>query len=42
MQNQGASHNRGVNDLITNQLIDEINRFDAAKITAEAKAYKAR
>jgi NitT/TauT family transport system substrate-binding protein len=28
-------------DLITNELIDEINRFDAAKITAEAKAYKA-
>jgi NitT/TauT family transport system substrate-binding protein len=29
------------NDLITNELIDEINRFDAAKIAAEAKAYKA-
>ena len=29
------------NDLITNELIHEINRFDAAKITAEAKAYKA-
>jgi NitT/TauT family transport system substrate-binding protein len=28
-------------DLITNELVDEINRFDAAKITAEAKAYKA-
>jgi NitT/TauT family transport system substrate-binding protein len=27
-------------ELITNELIDEINRFDAAKITAEAKAYK--
>jgi hypothetical protein len=27
-------------DLITNELIDEINPFDAAKITAEAKAYK--
>jgi NitT/TauT family transport system substrate-binding protein len=27
-------------DLITNELIDEINRFDAARITAEAKAYK--
>ena len=27
-------------DLITNELIDEINRFDAAKIAAEAKAYK--
>ncbi len=29
-------------DLITNDLIDDINRFDAAKITAEAKAYKAK
>jgi NitT/TauT family transport system substrate-binding protein len=29
-------------DLITNELIDEINQFDTAKITAEAKAYKAR
>lgn len=29
-------------DLITNELIEEINRFDAAKITAEAKAYKPR
>jgi NitT/TauT family transport system substrate-binding protein len=29
-------------DLITNELIDEINRFDPAKITAEAKAYKPR
>jgi NitT/TauT family transport system substrate-binding protein len=29
-------------DLITNELIDEINRFDPAKIAAEAKAYKAR
>jgi NitT/TauT family transport system substrate-binding protein len=28
------------NDLITNELIDDMNRFDAAKITAEAKAYK--
>ncbi len=28
------------NDLITNELIDEINRFDAAKVAAEAKAYK--
>jgi NitT/TauT family transport system substrate-binding protein len=27
-------------DLITNELIDEINQFDIAKITAEAKAYK--
>jgi NitT/TauT family transport system substrate-binding protein len=27
-------------DLITNELIDEINQFDAAKIVAEAKAYK--
>jgi NitT/TauT family transport system substrate-binding protein len=29
------------NDLITNELIDEMNKFDAAKVTAEAKAYKA-
>jgi len=27
-------------DLITNDLIADINKFDAAKITAEAKAYK--
>ena len=27
-------------DLITNELIDEVNRFDAARITAEAKACK--
>ncbi len=27
-------------DLITNELIDEINRFDADQITAEAKSYK--
>jgi len=27
-------------DLITNELIEEVNRFDAARITAEAKAYK--
>jgi len=26
-------------DLITNELIDEINRFDAAKIAADAKTY---
>jgi NitT/TauT family transport system substrate-binding protein len=26
-------------DLITNDLIDEINRLDAAKVAAEAKAY---
>jgi NitT/TauT family transport system substrate-binding protein len=29
-------------DLITNELIDEINRFDADKVAAEAKAYKPR
>ena len=29
-------------DLITNELIDEINRFDAEKVAAEAKAYKPR
>ena len=27
-------------DLITNELIDEINRFDPEKIAAEAKGYK--
>jgi NitT/TauT family transport system substrate-binding protein len=27
-------------DLVTNELIDEINRFDAAKVAAEAKAFK--
>ncbi len=29
-----------VKDLVTNELIDEINRFDASTIAAEAKAYK--
>ena len=29
-------------DLITNDLIDEINKFDAGKIAAEAKTYKPR
>ena len=32
----------GAKDLITNELIDEINKFDAGKITAEAKTYKPR
>jgi NitT/TauT family transport system substrate-binding protein len=27
-------------DLMTNELIDDINKFDAPKVTAEAKAYK--
>jgi NitT/TauT family transport system substrate-binding protein len=27
-------------DLVTNELIDEINKFDSAKVAAEAKAYK--
>jgi NitT/TauT family transport system substrate-binding protein len=27
-------------DLVTNELIDEINQFDAAKVAAEAKAYR--
>jgi NitT/TauT family transport system substrate-binding protein len=31
-----------VNDLITNELIDEINKFDATQIVAMAKAYKAK
>jgi NitT/TauT family transport system substrate-binding protein len=29
-------------DLMTNELIDEINRFDASQVAAEAKAYKPR
>jgi NitT/TauT family transport system substrate-binding protein len=29
-------------DLITNELIGDINTFDSAKVTAEAKAYKAK
>ena len=29
-------------DLITNELIDEINRFDPAPVVADAKAYRAR
>jgi NitT/TauT family transport system substrate-binding protein len=29
-----------VTDLVTNELIDEVNRFDPARIAAEAKAYK--
>ena len=29
-------------DLITNELIDEINRFDPHQVAAEAKAYKPR
>ncbi len=28
-----------VKDLVTNELIDEINRFDAARIAAEARAW---
>jgi hypothetical protein len=30
----------GVQDVITNELIDEINRFDPDRIAAEAKAYQ--
>jgi NitT/TauT family transport system substrate-binding protein len=41
MQKSGITREKvTAKDLITNELIDEINRFDAAKITAEAKAYK--
>jgi hypothetical protein len=29
-----------VNDLITNDLIDDINKFDAKAIEAQAKAWK--
>jgi NitT/TauT family transport system substrate-binding protein len=32
----------GVQDLITNEFIDEINRFDVNKIVDEAKAYRFR
>ena len=31
-----------VKDLITNEMIDEINKFDANQIAAAAKAYKPR
>jgi NitT/TauT family transport system substrate-binding protein len=31
-----------VRDLITNELIDDINKFDPAKVAAEAKGYKAK
>jgi NitT/TauT family transport system substrate-binding protein len=27
-------------DLVTNELVDEMNRFDAARVAADAKAYK--
>ena len=36
-RHQGEGRQR---DLITNELIDEINRFDANQVTAEAKSYK--
>jgi NitT/TauT family transport system substrate-binding protein len=29
-----------ITDLVTNELIDEVNRFDPAQVAAEAKAYK--
>jgi NitT/TauT family transport system substrate-binding protein len=31
-----------VKDLVTNELIDEINRFDAKQVAAQAKAYRVR
>ena len=31
-----------VHDLITNELIGDVNKFDAAKVAAEAKGYKAK
>jgi NitT/TauT family transport system substrate-binding protein len=31
-----------VHDLITNELIDDINKFDPAKVAAEARGYKAK
>jgi NitT/TauT family transport system substrate-binding protein len=30
------------NDIVTNDLLDDINKFDVAAVTAEAKAYKAK
>ena len=30
------------NDLVTNELIDDINKFDAAEVTKMAKDYKAK
>jgi hypothetical protein len=27
-------------DLVTNELIEEINRFDSARVVADAKVYK--
>jgi NitT/TauT family transport system substrate-binding protein len=27
-------------DIVTNELIDDVNKFDAAAVTAEAKAWK--
>jgi len=32
----------GVQDIVTNELIDEINRFEVNKIADEAKAYRFR
>jgi len=32
----------GVPDIVTNELIDEINRFEVNKIADEAKAYRFR
>jgi len=26
--------------MVTNELIDEVNKFDAARVAADAKAYK--
>ena len=30
----------GIQDLITNELIDEINNFDSNSVVAEAKVYR--
>ena len=30
------------NDIVTNDLLDDINKFDANALIAEAKAYKAK
>jgi len=43
LEKAGVKHELGAGgDLITNELIDEINRFDPHQFAAEAKAYKPR
>jgi NitT/TauT family transport system substrate-binding protein len=41
MQKSGITKEKvTAKDIITNELIDEINRFDSAKLSADARAYK--